>query len=385
MNKKVLSAGLCLSLVLGAYNIAHASENENSKEMMTTKEETRSYLFKVTDVNDKEVTLLYDGEMTDLAFEKDLTVDKTLKLDKSLFDKDVKTNDVYMIESSNKVKDLVEGDIKKEDITLSAGYEKPVNMDINDLPKDHSKIGLEVVEVNESSATLIDKENPNSKYMASFDDLRDEDVKVGDVYTLFWDGTVMESNPAQFGKIYRVEKADINQKDEKSEQTKMEFEVVEKSEDGVTLAEVGNKDNLYNISLKDLRDDKPELGDRYMITWNGISMKSYPAQFGEIYDVEKWMKKDSDKASDSKDKEDKTTIDKTKQVEVKKENSNDDKNVLVVDKKDNKEEMDVGKSIQNPQENKQTNVSNPKTGVSSVAPLLGLMAGASALLKKKDQ
>ncbi len=504
MNKKVLSAGLCLSLVLGAYNIADASENENSKEMMTTKEETRSYLFKVTDVSDKEVSLSYDGEMTDLAYERDLTVDKTLKLDKSLFNKDVKVNDVYMVKSSKEANDLVDTDVNKENISLSAGYEKPVNMDENDLPKDYSKIRLEVVEANDGNATLADIDNPNSKYMATFDDLRDEDVKVGNTYTLYWDGVVMESNPAQFGKIYRVEKDQVD-KDEEKEETKKEFEVTEKTNEGVTLAEVGNKDNLYNISLKDLRDDKPEIGDRYMITWNGISMKSYPAQFGEIYDVEKLMKKDSDNISKDKlkeaikkadkvligdasyskesveafgkayneakmvnDKEEASQeeIDKSandllaainglseKTGEIKKEfqltqfiekggkkaelqsveypdkkfttsidNLNDkdpkvgDHYMVTISKVDPKAEpFEMGKITnveklatantdknddkqnkkdiivanknkeETPKENKQTNVLNPKTGVTSVAPLLGVIAGGLALLKKKDK
>lgn len=503
MNKKVLSAGLCLSLVLGAYNIADASENENSKEMMTTKEETRSYLFKVTDVNDKEVSLSYDGEMTDLAFERDLTVDKILKLDKSLFDKDVKVNDVYMVKSNKKANDLVDTDVTKDNITLSAGYEKPVNMDADDLPEDYSKINLEVVEVNDGNATLADIDNPNSKYIASFDDLRDEDVKVGNTYTLYWDGVVMESNPAQFGKIYRVEKKQADN-DKEKEETKKEFEVIEKAEGGVTLAEVGNKDSLYSISLKDLKDDNPEIGDRYMITWDGVILESNPAQFGKIYNVEKWMKKDSDNISKDKlkeaikkadevpigdasyskesveafgkayneakmvnDKEEASQeeIDKAandllaaidglseKTGEIKKEfqltqfiekggkkaelqsvdypdkkfttsiDSLNDKDPKVGDhymvtmskvdpkaepfemgeitnieklatdntdknddKQNKKDNIVVNKNKEEtPKENKQTNVLNPKTGVTSVAPLLGVMAGASALLKKKD-
>lgn len=508
MNKKVLSAGLCLSLVLGAYNIADASENNKTKnnEMTTMKEERHNYLFKVTDVTDKEISLAYDGEMTNVAYERDLTVDKVLKLDKSLFKDDVKVKDTYMVKSKKQVKDLMDKDITKEDISLSAAYEKPVNIDYEKLPKDAKKIGLEVVEVNGETATLADMDNPESKYMASFDDLRDEDVKVGDIYTLFWDGMVMESYPAQFGRIYRVEKAEVNYERDKSKKTQMEFEVVEKNEGGVTLAEVGNKDNLYSISLKDLKDDKPEIGDRYMITWNGISLKSYPAQFGEIYSVEKRMRKDSAKLV-SKDKlgeaikkaegivlgdntytkesvdvykkaydeakkvndnadADQTLVNKAtddllaaidnlsqKEGVIKKEfkisqfiekggknvelqsvdypdkkftlnfESLNDKDAKVGDryivtiskidpkaspfemgeitkiekvvatnedkksdsdvKKDDKKDQVVDKKDNAPKENKQTMFGNPKTGVGSVAPLLGVIAGASALLKKE--
>lgn len=504
MNKKVFSAGLCLSLVLGAYGIADASEADitSNTEMTAKNEENHNYIFKVTNVNDGKVTLCYDGEMTSNAYERDLTVSKELNLDKALFNEDVKAKDSYMVTSKKDVKDLKDEDLKKENISLSAGYEKPENMDFEKLPKDTSKIGLEVVEVGDGSATLVDMENPNMKYMASFDDLRDDNVKIGDTYTLYWDGVVMESNPAQFGKIYRVEEVTTNKEEDKDSKTTLEFEVVEKTDEGVTLAEVGNKDNLYNISLKDLRDDKPEIGDRYMITWNGISMKSYPAQFGEIYDVEKWMKKDTQNVSkdklreaikkadevpigdasyskesveafgkayneakmvNDKDEASQEKIDKAasellaaidglseKTGEIKKEfqltqfiekggkkaelqsvdypdkkfttsiDSLNDKNAKVGDHymvtiskvdpkaepfemgeitkieklatantdknndKQNKQDNIVVNKEETPKENKQTNVLNPKTGVASVTPLLGVIAGGLALLRKKE-
>lgn len=138
--------------------------------------------------------------------------------------------------------------------------------------------------------------NPENKYSISLDKLQDENPMVGYMYKIYWDGISLESYPAQFGKIYRVEPVLLSthentKENSESELTKLEFEVKEVHDSGVTLAEVGNKDNLYNISFKDLKDDKPVVGDRYMITWSGMSTKSYPAQFIDIKDVEKWMKK----------------------------------------------------------------------------------------------
>lgn len=51
--------------------------------------------------------------------------------------------------------------------------------------------------------------------------------------------------------------------------------------------ELGNKENVYTINFDDLRDESPQVGDKYKIYWDGIVMQSYPGQFGEIYRVEK--------------------------------------------------------------------------------------------------
>ena len=45
-----------------------------------------------------------------------------------------------------------------------------------------------------------------------------------------------------------------------------------------------------------MKDKNPEIGDRYMITWSGMSTKSYPAQFIDVMEVEKAMKKDKNKS-----------------------------------------------------------------------------------------
>lgn len=512
-SKKLLAATLSLGIIFSTGANVLASGSETPADVTTKEEDTqgRNYLFNVIEIKDNEVTLRYNGEVTKNAIEFVTDDrDKTIKVPASLLPADVSVKDQYKLVSTKELKDIKAVDLSKENLVLDKKYEKPQNMDIKDIPKDAVAKEFVVQEVNNSdpvyqSAVVYEKDNEKSIFTINLDKLQDEDVEVGDTYKIYWDGISLESYPAQFGKIYRVEKTDMNQEDEKSEQTKMEFEVVEKSEDGVTLAEVANKDNLYNISLKDLRDDKPELGDRYMITWNGISMKSYPAQFGEIYDVEKLMKKDSDNISkdklkeaikkadkvligdasyskesveafekayneakmvNDKEKASQEEIDKAandllaainglseKTGEIKKEfqltqfiekggkkaelqsveypdkkfttsiDSLNDKDPKVGDhymvtmsKVDSKAEpFEMGKITnieklatantdknddkqnkkdnivanknkeETPKENKQTNVLNPKTGVTSVAPLLGVIAGGLALLKKKDK
>ena len=115
--------------------------------------------------------------------------------------------------------------------------------------------------------------------------MRDENPQKGDKYTIYWDGVTLESYPAQFGKIFRVEK--LAKEDQKS----LEFEIDEiintKEEKSAIVFESGNKTNVFSIDLEDLKDENAKAGDKYDITWNGISTKSIPAQFGEIYEVKK--------------------------------------------------------------------------------------------------
>lgn len=184
-------------------------------------------------------------------------------------------------------------DVKEEDIKLVNKYEKPDNMNEDELPEDAQNDTFEVKNLGDkdsNTATVFQVGNPDNLFTIDFDQLRDDNPEVGDQYEVYWDGIIMESNPAQFGKIYRVDKK-VETKENGNNNQEMdetlEFEVTEINDGTATLAQVDNKDNLYTISFKELKDKNPEIGDKYKIHWNGISMKSYPAQFGEIYDVEK--------------------------------------------------------------------------------------------------
>jgi hypothetical protein len=455
MNKKVLSASLCACLVLGAYTNADASETNTLKESPVESQETNeshNYLFKISEVNDKEVKLTYTGESKEDSIEKDLENEKSLTLDKSMFEDNIEEKDVYEIKSNKDLKDIKKDNIKKEDIKLYTKYEKPVNMDKDKLPKDSKEAIFEVKDLGDETsqtATIFEVDNPDNLYTVSYDDLRDEDVKVGDQYKIYSDGVVLESYPAQFGKIYRAEKQDQDSKDNNNEDQKMdktlEFEVTEINDGAATVAEVGNKDNVYTISFEELKDKNPEIGDKYKIHWNGISMKSYPAQFGEIFDVEKINNeaetnkdelkkaiaeaekinlKDKDYTSEDIDifkqaydeavkvnedssaskeaidnakdnlnkaietlkarrqeenkKTDNKNIDKEKidkPVERKEEDKNDPKTIgakKIEDKAKDNNDKKVG-------------FGNPRTGIESLSPLLGVIAVSAGLLKKSKK
>lgn len=307
MKNKVIALALSLSFIASGVNVVNASEMSTETEnetMMTSSnnDEMRQYLFNVSKIEGNNVSLSYAGEMSKDAFSMETSDQQTtLTVDKSLFDKDIAIKDKIKIETNKILKDLKAKDIKKENISLVEKYQKPENMDIDNLPKDATSMEFVVKEISDDpvspSAILYEASNEKNLYTLGLDQLRDEDVKVGNKYKIYSDGITLESYPAQFGKIYRVEKISMDEtSEENTEKTKLEFEVIEKSESGATLAEVGNKDNQYNISFEDLKDKNPEIGDRYMITWSGMSTKSYPAQFIDVMEVEKAMKKDKNKS-----------------------------------------------------------------------------------------
>lgn len=307
MKNKVIALALSLSFIASGVNVVNASEMSTETEnetMMTSSnnDEMRQYLFNVSKIEGNNVSLSYAGEMSKDAFSMETSDQQTtLTVDKSLFDKDIAIKDKIKIETNKILKDLKAKDIKKENISLVEKYQKPENMDIDNLPKDATSMEFVVKEISDDpvspSAILYEASNEKNLYTLGLDQLRDEDVKVGNKYKIYSDGITLESYPAQFGKIYRVEKISMDEtSEENTEKTKLEFEVIEKSESGATLAEVGNKDNQYNISFEDLKDKNPQIGDRYMITWSGMSTKSYPAQFIDVMEVEKAMKKDKNKS-----------------------------------------------------------------------------------------
>ena len=287
MNKKIFVLGLSMAFVFSIGNNVYA----NNTSIESQQEENRTYVYEVIKVGEKSITLLYQGEIKDDSMIM-VEIDKetNLDLDKKYFEDDVNIHDMYQIKSKEKLSNLDKENIKKEDISLKEKYVKPTNMAKEDLPKNTEKLDF-VIEKLEGdkergyAATIAEVGNENNKYSINSDNLRDENPQKGDKYTIYWDGVTLESYPAQFGKIFRVEK--LAKEDQKS----LEFEIDEiintKEEKSAIVFESGNKTNVFSIDLEDLKDENAKAGDKYDITWNGISTKSIPAQFGEIYEVKK--------------------------------------------------------------------------------------------------
>ena len=290
MRKKIFVLGLSMAFIFSIGNNVYANNTSIESQQ---KEENRTYVYEVIKVGEKSVTLLYQGEIKDdsMIIEE---VDKNtnLDLDKKYFADDVNIHDMYQIKSKEKLSSLDKGNIKKEDISLKEKYVKPTNMAKEDLPKNTEKLDfiIEKLEGDKKSgyeATIAEVGNKNNKYFINSDNLRDENPQKGDKYTIYWDGVTLESYPAQFGKIFRVEKLVKDKENQKSLEFEIDEIVINKDNKTAIVFETENKTNVFSIDLEDLKDENAKAGDRYEITWNGIATKSIPAQFGEIYEVKK--------------------------------------------------------------------------------------------------
>lgn len=189
----------------------------------------------------------------------------------------------------------------KSEITSESKDEKQSQTDL-----------YEVTEVFEGNVTLkfvqtltgdIIPTYNGAEFNVPKDKFADEEIKVGDRYKIKHDDIIMPSNPAQFGKIYSIEKddqAEVTDDEIKEEKIKDYFVVEKVNEDGYTIADIENNDNKYIISKKDAKNMGLVVGDELEITHNGVVMESYPAQFGKIFKVVKYDKQVEDESKEEK-------------------------------------------------------------------------------------
>ena len=378
MKNKILALGLSFTFLFAISPKTYADNDIKIDKELTqiSENEEHSYIFNVTNISENQVTLSYAGENRDDAVE--ISTDdqySNITMGKEFFEDNVSLKDEYQIKTDKNIHELNKDNIKKEDLSLIQKYEKPVNMDIDKLPENTETIEVEVGEVfaNDpmyTSANVFEIGNKDNVYSISFDDLRDEAPQVGDKYKIYWDGIVMESYPGQFGEIYRVEK--LNQVLKNNILTN-EFEIVQIIEGEKLVLKDTKSGKSYEESIDIIEDTNPKVGDRYLISYN----EDEDGKIGKIEKIEKWMKKEVEEPS--------------KEVtQVEKEDTDNEEESVEVEKNDKKETTKtepVKKEENKDKENKTVNgiKNNPGTGVTPVAPLLGVMAVSAGILKKKSK
>lgn len=137
-----------------------------------------------------------------------------------------------------------------------------------------------IKKINAEGVDVYKKSNPDDLYNVPKKEFKDIDLVEGKEVEIVADDTVLASYPAQFTKIHK-----INEVKPKEEKVVRDFVVKEINEEGVTLYEVGNESNLYNIPKSEFKGMKLEKGKVFTITSDNISLKSYPAQFGKIFSI----------------------------------------------------------------------------------------------------
>lgn len=134
--------------------------------------------------------------------------------------------------------------------------------------------------INEEGVDLYLKSNPDDLYNVPKKEFKDIDLVEGKEVKIVANDVLFASYPAKFSKIHSISEVKADE-----EKVVRDFVVKEINEEGVTLYEVGNESNLYNVPKSEFKDMKVEKGKVFTITSDNISLKSYPAQFGKIFSI----------------------------------------------------------------------------------------------------
>ena len=367
--KKKLILTTSLALALAITNIGQVRADDQKDEI---KDESK--IEEVMDEKDEKVTESY--------------IVKEVKDDYVILNKKGYEDDLYQVEKSAFEKmDLEAGkefEITSDGIILKSNPAQFGKIyEIKEAAKEEAteeKVTdeFQVKEIKEEGVTVEKIGSESEKYMVEkkyFDD----DVKVGDKYKITHNDIVMNSYPAQFNKIFDVEKIEEAAK-ETASITNI-YKVKEVNENGITLAYYSKEDgselmedsgDLYMVEKKEFKDDV-KVGDKYKITHSDEILTSEPAQFAKITKIEKIAETkatDDNKENKSKDNKSKDmkTPDKKDTTKDKKTSENSKMN------KDNNKENKDGKMAGK----------NPKTGIVSSLGLVSLpLLSAVALWKSK--
>ena len=369
--KKKLILTTSLALALAMTNIGQVRADDQKDEI---KDESK--IEEVMDEKDEKVTESY--------------IVKEIKDDYVILNKKGYEDDLYQVEKS-----------AFEKMDLEAGKEFQITSDGIILKSNPAQFGkiyeikeaakeeateekvtdeFQVKEVNEEGITVEKIGSESEKYVVE-KKYFDEDLKVGDKYKITHNDIVMNSYPAQYNKIFDVEKIEEAVK-ETASITNI-YKVKEVNENGVTLAYYSKEDgselmedssDLYMVEKKEFKDDV-KVGDKYKITHSDEILTSEPAQFAKITKIEKIAESkatDENKSKDNKSKDNKSNNMKTPD----KKDASKDKKASENDKMNNKNSKEIkdGKMAGK----------NPKTGIVSSLGLVSLpLLSAVALWKSK--
>ena len=143
-----------------------------------------------------------------------------------------------------------------------------------------------VKKIEAQGVLLAKKSNPNDLYNVPKKEFKGIELKEGMEVDIVSDDVILETDPAQFAKIYEIREVKKEEnEDNKEEKLVRDFVVKEIYEEGVDLYEVGNESNLFNVPKSEFKDMKIEKGKVFTITSDTIATKSVPAQFGKIFSI----------------------------------------------------------------------------------------------------
>lgn len=299
--KKIATLALVL-LVLPSANIFAASENDqmiNKDNKIETTSQARDEkasqtdLYEISEVFENTVTLKFvqtvDGNSIPSYNGAEYNVPK-----EKFAEKDINVGDLYKINHDDII--MPSNPAQFGTIYSIEKEEKSDNKENEDVKEELITEQFVVEKVNEDGYTIADTKNKDNKYIISKKDANNMDLNVGDQLEITHNGVVLESNPAQFGKIFDLKKyeKEKTEKNENEETITETFIVDEITEKGYNIHEKSNKDNKYYISKEDTKTLDLAIGDQLKITHTGLATRSIPAHFVGDIKVRKINNKESD-------------------------------------------------------------------------------------------
>lgn len=371
--KKLATLALAILVLPSAHSLA-ASENNQMNNHAKSEITSESKDEKQSQTDLYEVTEVFEGNVT-LKFVQTLTGDiiptyngAEFNVPKDKFaDKEIKVGDRYKIKHDDIIMPSNPAQFGK---IYSIEKDDQAEVTDDEIKEEKIKDHFVVEKVNEDGYTIADIENNDNKYIISKKDAKNMDLVVGDELEITHNGVVMESYPAQFGKIFKVVKYDKQVEDESKEEKVTENFIVEEVADGgYTIYKKSNKDSKYSISKEDVTGINLNVGDELEITHTGLATRSIPAQF--VGDVE------IKKIDNSKTPVENKISDARKQNDIKditrSNNSNEEKD----------QNLKSNNLVNNSMKDR-IGGANPKTGILSSMGVLGA-AGTASLLAKKTK
>ena len=327
----------CLSLALVFANTSFASEeqaNDNDKTQIEAnqeiKEEKITDIYVVENVNDTTVDVYRKSDNMDRF---SIAKDKFKGLD-------VKANDEFEITTSNTMLETFPPSFREVYGVKKVEAADQVNKDNKN--NYGEKIGQYLVkDFDDMSVTLCEKGNEANVYVAFRSYFAGMDLKKGKEFTIYSDNIILKSNPAQFGKIYKVVDSEANSVSDI-------YLVKEVKGDKVIVYAEYNKNNIFQIDKKyfdelKLENDLTEYA--FSINTSAEVLPTIPAQFAKINKIEVNMPADGAVLSGQKlineDKTEKKDEKQAKNKAVKAEKAVEKKEVKKEEKIEEKEISDI--------------------------------------------
>lgn len=169
-------------------------------------------------------------------------------------------------------------------INTAYASEEMKNQKVNEIeaedPITNPKVAeYKVKKIYEEGVDLAAANNEAEVYNVPKSYFKGMDLKEGKIFTLYTNWDILESEPAKFGKVYKVLEG-------KESHVSSDIYVIKKiNAEGVDLYKKSNPDDICNVPKKEFKNIDLVEGKEVEIVAEDTVLASYPAQFTKIYEI----------------------------------------------------------------------------------------------------